>query len=161
MDTLSWGPQAWRFLHSITFAYPVKNPSDAQKKQTKEFFTYLQFLLPCPECKQHYSQLLILKPIDNALDSQDSLSRWLVNIHNQVNKRLGKPEMPYEIVKDKYEALKGMCQLKLPVSGSEYVSDMIASSKSSSALCNKHLMILVMFLVLTLCVSAFILIWKR
>ena len=45
-------------------------------------------------------------PIEPALKNRDTLTRWLVNIHNIVNKRLGKPIFDYDTVKNKYESLK-------------------------------------------------------
>ncbi len=146
MDTISWGPHAWRLLHSISFAYPTK-PSEIERRRTKEFFTSLQHVLPCPDCRHHFARLLREKPIDDALTSQDLFCRWLVGAHNDVNERLGKPHMPFESVKTKYESLRGICQL--PQTGSTLTD---ASGKKSS--CNRNLMWMVILLVVLLAVVA-------
>ena len=42
-------------------------------------------------------------PIENALESRDTLVKWLIHVHNDVNKSLGKREYSYEEVIDIYK----------------------------------------------------------
>jgi hypothetical protein len=117
MDTNLWGPGAWVFLHSVTFNYPT-HPTKRDMKQTKEFFHSLKGILPCPTCQEHYREgIEETMPMDSHLKNRDTLTRWLVKFHNSVNKRLGKPQMPYNSVRAKYEAMRGKhCQIVLPPS---------------------------------------------
>jgi hypothetical protein len=86
MNPKIWGPHAWIFLHSITFNYP-NNPSNEVKKQYKIFFESLQFVLPCDVCKSNYKKKLItLKINEEILSCRKNLIKWLIQIHNQVNK---------------------------------------------------------------------------
>lgn len=105
MDTRFWGPSAWRLLHSITFAYtPSKD-----KAAMRQFFELLPFVLPCKFCRSnlisHYEQL----PVEDALESRETLTKWLYTIHGLVNQKLrdqGKtiPEdPPFSLVKQIYE----------------------------------------------------------
>lgn len=111
MDTYFWGPNLWNSLHSITFDYPDQ-PTTQDQQQYKQFFHSLKYVLPCAACRKHYSHgLEVTMPIDPALKNRDTLTRWLVQFHNSVNERLGKPVVTYESVKDKYEAMRGKCQL--------------------------------------------------
>ena len=67
------------------------------------FFYSLQKVIPCPKCRRHYSENL--KKIPIRLQSRDDLIRWLIDIHNAVNKSTNKPTMSYEDVYEKYDKL--------------------------------------------------------
>ena len=109
MDTLYWGNGGWIFLHSISFLYP-DNPTEQEKQQYAQFFHSLKYVLPCETCRSHYKKGIEQDmPIEPALESRNKLTRWLVDFHNSVNKRLGKPVVSYESVKEKYEMMKGNC----------------------------------------------------
>jgi hypothetical protein len=97
-----WGASGWKFLHSITFQYPMK-PTVDDKAQYKEFFNSLKYTLPCQKCAYHYAKHIRKYPIDSALNSKDDLVKWLINIHNEVNKSLGKREYSYHEVMDIYK----------------------------------------------------------
>jgi hypothetical protein len=108
-DPNFWGPAMWTTLHNITFNYP-ENPTDEQKMQHKQFFMSLKNVLPCETCREHYGKNIEkIFPIDAALKNRDTFSRWLVDLHNSVNRRLNKPVIPYETVKEKYDAMNKKC----------------------------------------------------
>jgi len=71
-----------------------------ERDQALAFFTNLQYILPCKICRAHYAKHLSLHP--PAVQTRDTLSRWLHNIHNIVNVNTGKPQVPYEHVKEHY-----------------------------------------------------------
>ncbi len=87
-----WGPIFWTTIHIVSLAYP-DNPTPEEKKAAKDFFESLQFVLPCPICRNHYKENLKELPIDAALESREQLVLWAFNIHNAVNKKLGKAEL--------------------------------------------------------------------
>lgn len=86
-----WGPFFWHTMHLSAMGYP-KEPTYSEKRAAKEFFESLQYLIPCPVCKEHYKQHLANNPITPSLDSRKDLFTWTVNVHNAVNKKLNKPE---------------------------------------------------------------------
>ena len=97
-----WGPHAWIFLHSVTFAYPV-NPTEDEKKQYHQFFHKLHYVLPCYQCAQHYKKHLEMYPISKSvLQTRNNLIEWLIIVHNEVNKSLGKPVLTTEEVIQEY-----------------------------------------------------------
>lgn len=87
-----WGPLFWMTIHIVALGYP-KKPTYGDKKAAKEFFESLQYLLPCSECRGHFRELLVKNPITPHLDRRDDLFKYTVMLHNDVNKRLGKPQM--------------------------------------------------------------------
>lgn len=77
-------------MHIVALGYPAK-ATYGHKKAAKEFFEGLQFLIPCPICREHYSEFMQQNPISPFLDRRDDLFKWTVMIHNEVNAKLGKP----------------------------------------------------------------------
>ena len=53
MEPEIWGPNAWLFLHTVTFNYP-KNPTVIDRNNYYDFFNSLQNVLPCPKCQEHF-----------------------------------------------------------------------------------------------------------
>lgn len=91
-----WGPHAWIFLHSITLDYP-DNPTENDKKNFSAFFNSLGYVLPCTKCKLNFKTHLEKYPLtNNALSSKTKLIKWLIDIHNEINKINNKPIMSYE-----------------------------------------------------------------
>ena len=104
MDTKIWGPCMWKTLHLITFTYPEK-PSYAEKKYYYDFFNNLRYVIPCINCRKNYINHLNEIPLDPHLDSKDLLIKWLIDIHNLVNKDLNKPQKKYKDVISHYSKL--------------------------------------------------------
>jgi hypothetical protein len=102
MDTRFWGPSAWRLLHLITFAYEP----DHQKGAMRDLFTALPYVLPCKYCRQHLAGHMEKHPLEPALESRATLSRWLWTVHNEVNsaRRDEGQEVKYE--NPSFEAVK-------------------------------------------------------
>jgi len=105
MDTRFWGPSGWRLLHMITFAYEPDN----QKESMRHFFEILPFVLPCKYCRSNLISHYESMPVEEALGSKESLSKWLYEIHNRVNETLRSqgqkvpPNPPFSQVKEIYE----------------------------------------------------------
>lgn len=99
-----WGPFFWHTIHIVALGYP-NSPTYTDKKSAKEFYESLAFLLPCAICKEHYKEHLAKNPLTPFLDSKKDLLKWTINIHNLVNKKLGKPEWTHEEVMIYYERL--------------------------------------------------------
>ena len=118
MDTRFWGPSGWRILHSITFSYIPRS----DKSAIRAMFTLLPFVLPCKFCRSSLQQYIEEDPVEPALESADSLSRWLWRIHNKVNSKLRdqnisvEPNPPFESVKTFYKELleSGCSQTEFP-----------------------------------------------
>ena len=102
MNPKFWGPGAWIFLHSITMNYP-KEPSDDDKQAYYNLFKNLENVIPCEKCAYNYSMNIQKYPVEPALSSRDLLIRWLIKIHNEVNKETGKREYTYDEVIEEYK----------------------------------------------------------
>lgn len=95
-----WGPQLWRFLHTVAGQYP-DIPTSQEKASCRQLLYSLRHLLPCPKCRVHFTKAITQRAPD--VSSGAALQRWLVGFHNDVNRRLGKPcDWTYEQVRAMY-----------------------------------------------------------
>lgn len=92
---IHWGTHAWGFIEAIALTYPV-NPSSEEKYQYKEFFLSLQNILPCPKCRNHYKLNLEKHSLNEGLNGRESLLRWVIDVHNEVNMSNGKRVLSYD-----------------------------------------------------------------
>lgn len=75
-----WGPTAWYILHRMS--YHFKNISSA-----KIFYYTLPEILPCGKCRRNIIYILDSIPFPNNVKN---IPKWVIRIHNKVNKALGK-----------------------------------------------------------------------
>jgi Erv1 / Alr family len=87
-STTVWGPHLWAFIHCIC----KFNFEDNERfvLQTIENLKSLAGAIPCHKCRHIYEKYI------EELDSLDKkepyvLYKWSVRLHNEVNKKLGKP----------------------------------------------------------------------
>lgn len=88
-----WGRQGWHYIHIVALNYP-EQPTEADKSDYYNFFKYLQRTIPCPYCALHFSENMKKFPI--RLQNRDSLFKWTVDLHNEVNKMNNKRVLSYE-----------------------------------------------------------------
>jgi len=110
MLTSVWGPSLWHSLHTISFNYPVK-PSMKQKREYLSFFKSLKNILPCKYCRINYVNNLKSVPLTMAtMKDRASLSLWLYNLHEEINKMLGKKSnLTFDDVRARYEMFRSRC----------------------------------------------------
>src|SRR3990167_10277906 len=88
----SWGPVAWKLLHSVAAGYPDRATPQEQASLT-QFIHGLPDLLPCAMCRVHFRQEIAADPVEPHVGSRAAIERWLVDLHNRVNARLEKPQL--------------------------------------------------------------------
>ncbi len=93
MSPAVWGPIFWNAMHIVTLGYPHL-PTTQEKSAVVAYFNSLQYVIPCPVCRDHYSHFLKETPVP--ADSRDELIEWLFELHNKVNGQLGKPTISWE-----------------------------------------------------------------
>jgi len=116
--TRIWGPSGWLFLHCITFGYPYKINSKEPEHIDKQndyykFFYYLGKVLPCKYCRDSYMEFFTKNSPTNHLGSRQELTKWLYNIHNLVNDKLGvnSCERPtFNEIEETYQSFRANCK---------------------------------------------------
>ena len=83
-----WGNSLWFIIHTSAL-YSSGEMYDVFENY-KTMLSCLQYILPCPKCKQHLIDNLSLIDIDSCAESRMSLFRCSWELHNIVNESLGK-----------------------------------------------------------------------
>ncbi|KAF4589351.1 hypothetical protein GQ602_003240 [Ophiocordyceps camponoti-floridani] len=83
------GRSSWTLLHSIAASYPEK-PSPTQQSDLLGFVRLFSRLYPCWVCADDFQAYLgrHAPPVASRAD----FGLWLCGAHNDVNRKLGKPE---------------------------------------------------------------------
>jgi hypothetical protein len=115
MLTSVWGPSMWHYLHTMSFNYPVK-PSKNDKQHYKSFIVSLKNVLPCKHCRENLKKNFKLLPLrEKHLKNRASFSKYVFNLHETVNKLLGKQSgLTYCEVRDRYEHFRSRCTIDKP-----------------------------------------------
>ncbi|PHH81149.1 hypothetical protein CDD83_3639 [Cordyceps sp. RAO-2017] len=83
------GRSSWTVLHSIAASYPER-PSPAQQSDILSFVALFSRLYPCWICAEDF-QAYQRRRAPRATSRHD-FGTWLCDAHNEVNRKLGKPE---------------------------------------------------------------------
>ena len=122
-DPRVWGTDMWASMHRLSLAYPLARPSSTQRAAARNFFASVGQLLPCVGCRLHYLRHFEKTFLPSTTDSRASLARWVYDLHEAVNKRLGQPtgqvdfdDLPrlYNTYPNRYISLDGKQLLEEP-----------------------------------------------
>lgn len=102
-DPAVWGPHLWRYLHYSAANYPI-HPDHRQNSQMAHWLANLHVTIPCEVCSQHYKRHIdqYRGDLHRICSTRDTLFNFLVDTHNAVNARNGKPLMSYEQARTMY-----------------------------------------------------------
>jgi hypothetical protein len=96
---LEWQPLTWHIFHTIALNY-----NSEYKEQYITFFNSIKNIIPCKECKEHFTRNISNKPemyIENNIN-EDRFFNWTIDLHNLVNKKIQKTQWSYEQSKEYY-----------------------------------------------------------
>jgi hypothetical protein len=115
MLTSVWGPSLWHYLHVMSFNYPI-NPTKIQKQKYKQLLLNFQYTLPCKYCRINLNKNFKRFPLnDKIFENRNNFSRYIFNLHEQINKMLGKNSgLTYCEVRDNYEHFRSRCTIDKP-----------------------------------------------
>lgn len=88
------GRSGWTLLHSMAAHYP-DNPTQEEQSRMRNFLESFAIFYPCSECGHGFHEAQ--KKIPAKVESRTGLSVWMCDMHNVVNKQLGKNEMKCDI----------------------------------------------------------------
>lgn len=97
------GRATWLVLHTIAAQYPEK-PTRQQKRDAKNFMNALSHLYPCAECAEHFQSIVKSHPPE--VGSREEFSRWMCQVHNTVNRSLGKPTFNCDLVLSRWSGME-------------------------------------------------------
>lgn len=88
-DVETLGRGTWTLLHSIAATYP-EAPSKSQQSDLLSFVKLFSKLYPCWVCAEDFQSYLGREV--PRVQSRDQFGNWLCGAHNEVNRKLGKPQ---------------------------------------------------------------------
>lgn len=97
-----WGRYFWIVIHFTALGYP-EDPTQKDRDIYHSFYKNIGQVLPCPKCSRNYERHFQNLPIDLFLDSRSLLFKWTVQLHNIVNKELGKRQWSIEFAESYYK----------------------------------------------------------
>tara|TARA_B100001778_G_scaffold202950_1_gene167633 strand:- start:68 stop:673 length:606 start_codon:yes stop_codon:yes gene_type:complete len=103
IDPNVWGPTFWDLLFYIAINYD----NVTQHDNIMQLFSLLESVLPCSDCRRHYSLFKQQIPPIQKIKKKDpsAASVWLWVIHDMVNQNIGKICISYEKLLKKHKSL--------------------------------------------------------
>lgn len=106
LEPTKWGPSTWASIHLICLGAPEVFGNE--QLSYRKYFESLPYVLPCEKCRSHLLAHLEKHPMDSALSGgRSTLFAWSVELHNIVNRSLGKPEMTVDDALKKWTSFTG------------------------------------------------------
>ena len=100
-----WGKVFWFLIHFTAINLP-RNLTNDNKINFKAFIMSIRYNLPCDDCGNHMENYIENTKNDTNLDdylvTNDTVFYWTWMFHNNVNERLGKPQMQLQDAKSLY-----------------------------------------------------------
>ncbi|KAL7814744.1 augmenter of liver regeneration [Trichoderma gracile] len=98
-DVETLGRSTWTLLHTIAATYP-EQPSRTQQSDLLSFVGLFSKLYPCWVCAEDFQGYMARQRPQ--VSSRDEFSQWLCRAHNDVNRKLGKPEFDCSRVDERW-----------------------------------------------------------
>ena len=120
-ENKEWGPFVWSILHALAEKAGKVVFALYEADERRAWIHLIQAtgpMLPCSECREHYKEWLHLHPVTSIqtmpyTDIQAWIRKWLWELHENVNTRLGKPSVPIAEVQGLYKTVNISMQFKL------------------------------------------------
>jgi hypothetical protein len=109
-----FGPPFWMVIHMLSFNYPV-HPTPEQKACYRTWLEATGKVLPCRYCRDNFptNYETASKNYSDPYASRDSFSRFCYDLHDEVNRCLGKQTpMSFVDLRDLYENFRARCTQK-------------------------------------------------
>ena len=91
----------WKLLHETSFKY-LDDPTVEEERKVLNFFNTDVKRIPCSTCRAHYNEYLKTRDLKEEVKSKIKLVKWLIDLHNNVNKSNNKSSMSYKEVFELY-----------------------------------------------------------
>ena len=99
-----WGPFLWGLIHTVTVIdFETVEVQERITKQTIETLKSVATFIPCKSCADHYLEYVNrFVEQDPNINKRMRLFEYMVEFHNQVNRKLNKPEWTMEQAREEW-----------------------------------------------------------
>ena len=103
-----WGPVLWKIFHILaekSGQQTISMMKEDEKRAWPLFIKAIPLMIPCPQCRDHFSSYLETNPFTLPSDYKlfhAYVRTWFHNFHEAVNSRLGKPRFPFDELAKQY-----------------------------------------------------------
>ena len=101
-ENVEWGPVFWKLLHGMAERSGTNTSIESQEEEKKlweKLLSGLDKVIICVDCREHLQAYKKSNPIaipEKYMDLRLYVRRWVYDLHENVNARLGKPSFPFE-----------------------------------------------------------------
>ncbi|CAG7836048.1 unnamed protein product [Allacma fusca] len=100
LDKDELGHNTWSLLHTMAAYFPEK-PSPMQQKEMSAFMKLFSKYYPCDHCARDFRESIATNPPET--QTRSAFAKWLCQMHNEVNRKLGKEEFNCELVDERWK----------------------------------------------------------
>ena len=72
-----WAPSYWTFINIVVSHYKPHEMTEEAKEAFKQTMLNLRYLLPCPKCRAHFEDHIVMYPIEHYMEKKDGLIEWI------------------------------------------------------------------------------------
>ncbi len=90
-----FGRGIWNIMTYAAFNYP-ENPTNVDKAMYIKWLNSIPEILPCITCREHSMLLFEHTLSPDKLSSRSNFKRYVYDLHDAVNRRVGKSSISYE-----------------------------------------------------------------
>lgn len=120
-ENKEWGPFVWSILHAMAEKAGKVVFQLYEADERRAWIHIIQQtgeMLPCSECREHYKKWLQAHPVSSIqsmpyADVKNWIRKWLWELHQDVNTRLDKPNIPLSDLPVLYSPVNISMQFKL------------------------------------------------